>query len=285
LQLAVEPQNLFDDTVADMDVTVNYLPDNHDPLHQISDYVESIRISLWDTAFYREFNAEKRVHKNNPPEKQLKFGPALKRVVYRYFKFVLFPAHAISKSPTFFTDYKDTESKSSMYTQGILKSWSPVHLETCTWYLDCPLKKPLSNEIALRDFLEPSLKSIEPARPGGATKDTSKNPKDPKPKEPKRKAIIVDDNDEDTTVMEAPALYSADVISSPVQPLAKRLRKDPTATTPTVKLATMVGFVTPPKRRSMSATTRLPSRSTSSMEMIINNSFVQIVEEKSLTKS
>jgi hypothetical protein len=69
LQLAVEPQNLFDDTVADMDVTVNYLPDNHDPLHQISDYVESIRISLWDTAFYREFNAEKRVHKNNPPEK------------------------------------------------------------------------------------------------------------------------------------------------------------------------------------------------------------------------
>jgi hypothetical protein len=145
-----------------MDVTVNYLPDNHDPLHQISDYVESIRISLWDSAFYREFNAEKGVHKNNPPEKQLNFAPALKRVVYRYFKFVLFPAHAISKSSAFFTDYKDTESKSSIYTEGILKSWSPIHLGTCAWYLDCPLKKPPSNEIALCDSLEPSLKSIEP---------------------------------------------------------------------------------------------------------------------------
>jgi hypothetical protein len=215
--------------------------------------------------------------------------------VYRYFKFVLFPGHAISKSPTFFTDYKDTESESSMYTQGILKSWSLVHLETCAWYLDCSLKKPPSNEIALRDSLEPSLKSIKAARLGGAAKDTSKKPKDPKlkepkpkepkPKEPKRKAIIVDDSDEDTTVMEAPALYSANVISSPVQPPAKRLREDPTSTTPTVKLAAMVGFVTPPKRRSMSATTGLPSRSTSSMEMIINESFVRIVEEKSLTKS
>jgi hypothetical protein len=225
----------------------------------------------------------------------LNFDPALKRVVYRYFKFVLFPTHAISKSPAFFTDYKDTESENSMYTQGILKSWSLVHLETCAWYLDCPLKKPPSNEIALHDSLEPSLKSIEPAWPGGVAKDTSKKPKDPKPKdpkpkdpkpkEPKRKAIIVDDSDEDTTVMEAPALYSADVTSSPVQPLAKRLREDPTATTPTVKLTTMVGFVTPPKRRSMSATTWLLSRSTSSMEMIIDDSFIRIVEEKSLTKS
>jgi hypothetical protein len=84
----------------------------------------------------------------------------------------------------------------------------------------------------------------------------------------------VDDSDEDTTVMEAPALYSADVTSSPAQPPAKKLREDPIATTPTVKFAAMVGFVTPPKRRSMSATTGLPSRSMSSMEMIINDSFI-----------
>ena len=122
-------------------------------------------------------------------------------------------------------------------------------METCGWYLDCPLKKPPSNEIALRDFLEPSLKSIEPARLGGAAKDILKKPKYPKPKEPKWKAIIVDASDEDISIMEAPALYSANVISSPVQPLAKRLREDPIATTPIVKLAAMVGFITPPKRK------------------------------------
>jgi hypothetical protein len=195
--LAVEAQRLFEDAVADLNVIVNYLPENHEPLPQISDYVESIRISLWDSAFFREFNAEKGVHKNNTPEKQLNFGPALKRVVYRYFKFVLFPAQAISKSPAFFTNYKDIESESSMYTQGILKSWSTVHLEACGWYLDCPLKKPPSFEIALRDSLEPSLKSLEPTRPSNIANDTSKKPKEPKPKqpkqkEPKRKAIIVE---------------------------------------------------------------------------------------------
>jgi hypothetical protein len=133
--LVVEAKSLFDEVVADLNIVVNYLPDNHDPLPQISDYVESMRISLWDTAFYREFNTKKRVHKNNPIEKRLNFFPALKRVVYRYFKFVLFPPHAITKSSAFFTDYKDTENENRMYTQGILKSWSKVHLKTCTWYL------------------------------------------------------------------------------------------------------------------------------------------------------
>jgi hypothetical protein len=263
--------------VADLNVSVNYHPENHDPLPQISDYVESVRISLWDNAFFHEFNADKRVHKNNIPEKQLNFGQALKRVVYRYFKFVLFPNHAISKTPAFFTNYKDTESENTMYTQGILKSWSPVHLETYAWYLDCPLKKPLSFEIALRDSLEPSLKSIEPACPSDAAKDTSKKPKGPKLKEPKCKAIIIDDSDEDTAVIEASFLQTGDVSSSPVEPLTKRPRVESTATMVIEKLATIVGFGTPPKRRSMLATTGLSSRSTSSTEMIINNSFVRIV--------
>jgi hypothetical protein len=265
---------------------VNYLPDNHDPLPQISDYVESMRISLWDTAFYREFNTEKGVHKNNPIEKQLNFFPALRHVVYRYFKFILFPAHAVTKSPAFFSDYKDTESENNMYTQGILKSWSKVHLETCAWYLNCPLKKPPSGEITLRDSLEPSLKNCEATHPILVAKDTAKKQKEPKPKEPKRKAIIVDDSDEDIDVMDQiPPVHQIAVITSPKQPPNKRLREDPPATLSIVKPAPIVGFVTPPKRRSMLAITGLSSRSSSSMEMIINDSFVRIVEEKTLTKS
>jgi hypothetical protein len=285
--------------VADLNVTVNYLPKNHDPLPQISDYVESIRISLWDTAFYREFNAEKGVHKNNTPERQMNFGPALKRVLYRYFKFVLFPHQAISKSPAFFTNYKDTESEDSMFTRGILNSWNTVHLETCGWYLDCPFRKPPTFEIALRDSLEPSLKTNEPTRPVSSTKDASKKtkepkpkepkpkepkPKEPKPKEPKRKAIIVDDSDEDTAVLEAPLHQSVEVTSSPDEPPSKRLRENPTPISPIVRQTPNVGFVTPPKRKSMLATTGLTFRTTSTMEMIINDSFIRIVEEKTLTK-
>jgi hypothetical protein len=208
--------------------------------------VESIRISLWDTAFYCEFNAEKGVHKNNTPERQMNFGPALKRVLYRYFKFVLFPHQAISKLPAFFTNYKDMESEDSMFTRGILNSWNTVHLETCGWYLDCPFRKPPTFEIALRDSLEPSLKTNEPTRPVSSTKDASKKtkepkPKEPKPKEPKRKAIIVDDSDEDTAVFE-------------------RLRENPTPISPIVRQTPNVGFVTPPKRKSMLATTGVGAR-------------------------
>jgi hypothetical protein len=251
--------------VADLNVTVNYLPKNHDPLPQISDYVESIRISLWDTAFYCEFNAEKGVHKNNTPERQMNFGPALKRVLYRYFKFVLFPHQAISKSPAFFTNYKDTESEDSMFTRGILNSWNTVHLETCGWYLDCPFRKPPTFEIALRDSLEPSLKTNEPTRPVSSTKDASKKtkepkPKEPKPKEPKRKAIIVDDSDEDTAVFEAPLHQSVEVTSSPDEPPSKRLRENPTPISPIVRQTPNVGFVTPPKRKSMLATTGVGAR-------------------------
>jgi hypothetical protein len=132
LQLVVEAKSLFDEAVADLNVVVDYLPDNHDPLPQISDYVESMRILLWDTAFYREFNAEKGVYKNNPIEKQLNFFPALMRVVCRYFKFVLFPAHAITKSPAFFTNYKDTEVRvactpRAFSNHGAKFIWKLVH--------------------------------------------------------------------------------------------------------------------------------------------------------------
>jgi hypothetical protein len=131
----------------------------------------------------------------------LNFGPALKRVVYRYFKFVLFFAQAISKFPAFFTNYKDMESEDSMYTQGILNSWNTVHLETCAWYLDFPLKKPTSFDIALCDSLEPSIGNNEPIRSVSSAKDASKKTKEPKLKEPKRKAIIVNDSNEDTIVL------------------------------------------------------------------------------------
>ena len=61
--MAIETDKLFDATVADMHVSTNYLPDGMDPLFIIFYYVKAMRISLWDTAFFRKFGVDKGVHK------------------------------------------------------------------------------------------------------------------------------------------------------------------------------------------------------------------------------
>ena len=85
------------------------------------------------------------------------FKRALHCVMYGYFKYILFPANAMSRSPPFFVNYLDQESDEFMLIEGIMKQWDSVHWDRCGWYLDCPLTKPLSFDIALRDSLEPSL--------------------------------------------------------------------------------------------------------------------------------
>ena len=77
-------------------------------------------------------------------------------------------------------------------------------METCAWYLDFLLKKPPSFEIALHDSLEPSIRNNEPTHLVSFAKDSSKKTKEPMHKDPKRKAIIVNDSDEDTIVSESP---------------------------------------------------------------------------------
>jgi hypothetical protein len=81
------------------------------------------------------------------------FKQAMGKVLFRYFKFLLFPKKALSKTPAFFVAYLDKDSEDCMFTEAILKAWDPVHLPTCGWYLDCP-----SSEVTLRKSLEPALK-------------------------------------------------------------------------------------------------------------------------------
>jgi hypothetical protein len=90
-QLADETVKLFDATIEDMGVNINYFPDGQDPMSTISEYIETMRISLWKTAFFFEFSMEKGVHKNKKVEDQVNFKPAMRRVLFRYFKFMLFP--------------------------------------------------------------------------------------------------------------------------------------------------------------------------------------------------
>jgi hypothetical protein len=180
-QLADEAVNLFDATISDMGVTINYALDGQDPIPSISEYIETMRISLWDSAFFLEFSSDKGVHKNKSSEDQVNFKQAMRRVLFRYFKFVLFSKKALFRTPAFFAAYLDKDSEDCMFTEAILKAWDPVHLPTCGWYLDCPLKRPPSSEVTLRESLEPALKgqiaSIPKVQAKGSVKKGGKRKK------------------------------------------------------------------------------------------------------------
>jgi hypothetical protein len=77
-----------------------------------------------------------------------------------YFKYVFFPTKAISKSPPLFANYLDKESEKCLFRKEIIKSWSSMHWEKCRWYLDCPLKKPPTFDLALQDSIEPAPKRM-----------------------------------------------------------------------------------------------------------------------------
>jgi len=153
--LAVEAEDLFTGVVTDLGVTINFNPEGEDPIPTIFDYVEAMRCTMWDTAFFREFRGAEQPHKNKTPDQQPNFFPAVRRVLYRYFKYILLPRMAISKVPAFFPNYLDTTSEECMYTAGMMKAWDSCHYEKCGWYMDCPVKKPPAFDIALRDSIQP----------------------------------------------------------------------------------------------------------------------------------
>ena len=280
-QLAIETEKLFDATVADLGVSINYLPDGMDPLPTIFDYVETMRILLWDTAFFREFAVDKGIHKNHKIDKQLNFKSAMQRVLYRYFKYILFPAKAISKSPTFFANYLDKESEECMFTEGIMKSWDPIHWEKCGWYLDCPLKRPPTFDIVLRDSIEPALRGTVVDASKTVDKDATKKPKKTKAKT-KKLVVQLDDSDEDVPIQDSfNNLVVTGPSSSNFEVLLPPSKRQKTISTPMVLVPNSSPiFELPPKLKGMMDTLVPLSTNHTSLDLILNDSFVRIIEEK-----
>jgi hypothetical protein len=101
---------------------------------------------------------EKRIHRNKRSEDQVNFKQAMHRVLFRYFKFIMFPRKALARILAFFALYLDKNSEDCIFMKGILKTWDLIHLPTCGWYLDCLLKRPPSSELSFCESLEPPLK-------------------------------------------------------------------------------------------------------------------------------
>jgi hypothetical protein len=176
-QLVDEIVKLFDATIENMGVNINYFSDCQVSISSISEYIETMHISLWETVFFLEFSIEKEVHKNKKAEDQMNFKQAVRRVLFRYFKFILFSLKALARTPTFFATFLDKDSEDCMFTEAILKAWDPVHSPTCGWYLDCPLKRPPSSKVSLCESLEPALKGKIASTPNPQTKEFVKGRK------------------------------------------------------------------------------------------------------------
>ena len=93
-------------------------------------------------------------------EEQPNFFEAVRRTLYRYFKCIIFPRKDTSKVPAFFANYLDITNIECMYINAILKAWDPVHHKRCGWYIDCPPKKTLAFDVAMRDKLQPNLSKV-----------------------------------------------------------------------------------------------------------------------------
>jgi hypothetical protein len=186
-----------------------------------------------------------------------------------------------------------------MFTEAILKAWDPVHLPTCGWYLDCPLKKPPSSEVTLRESLEPTLKgqiasipkvqAKDPVKKGEKRKKSTLEVKKSTP-EAKKSTPVATNSD---VVIEVASILE-DVETSTInlarpfmkedEPGAKRYHPTPLTQVVSVPSSNVSTIQLLPKLKGMALVPPPISSSSTSSEFILNDSFVRMVEEKQHTK-
>ena len=288
-QIAVEADELFSGVLTDLGENIEYNPDGEDPILTIFDYVEAMRCQLWEVAFFIELGGANGAHKNNPPEKQPFFVQAVRRVLYRYFRYVLLPRKAISKVPVFFPNYLDIDSTDSMFTPAIIKAWDPIHFQHCGWYLDCPMKKPPPFDIALRDSIQPLLPSSSvsipnpesPTPPKGGSSRSKTASKGSRPRGSKRKAVELEEEPMDEEIpatgcdiSDLPAVVGDPIGSNPPRaPALKRIHLQGGGQ------ANPITFV-PPAVKSMSSSPACTSSSSFQRVLILNDSFPNMLDYK-----
>jgi hypothetical protein len=206
----------------------------------------------------------------------------MRRVLFKYLKFILFPFKALSRTPPFFATYLDKDSKDCMFTEAILKAWDPVHLSTCGWYLDCALKRPASSKVTLRESLEPALKSQIAYAPKAQAKDFVKKGGKRKKSTPEATnfdvvvevASIPEDVEASIVNIGSPSIMKKD------EPSAKRLRPSQLTQLVSFSSSNVSTFELLPKLKGMALIPPPISNSSTSLEFILKDSFVRMVEEK-----
>jgi hypothetical protein len=154
--------------------------------------------------------------------------------------------------------------------------------------LDCPLKKPPSSEVILRESLEPALKGKIASIPNPQEKESVKKGRKRKKPSPETKkstpetksANLVVDLESLTEDLEASIVNTISPIMKKDEPTAKRLKPFPLSQPQDVLPSNVSTFELLPKLKGMALIPPLSSNWSTSSELILNDSFVRKAEEK-----
>ena len=173
-------------------------------------------------------------------------------------------ANALDKIPIFFENFKDVKSENSMFTPEICKDWNEAHWYECGWYLDCPMRKTPHSELELRTRFEPTFVSpiVEEDLPRTAA-----------PAKCKR-----------TNISQVPEQsQDHDIFNG--QPSSKKLKvsKPTTSSNTNLALSTILEPFTSLKIKTKASQTTQCSYNNDSYELILNDSFLNILNVKEKT--
>jgi len=82
--LAKEALRLYESTISELNITIKIAPDTAKFLPLFADYVESWRVTCWETAFFKLFKSNDGIMKNKTFDKQSGGLQAIRQVVYMY---------------------------------------------------------------------------------------------------------------------------------------------------------------------------------------------------------
>ena len=73
---------------------------------------------------------------------------------YRYWIHILLSDEALNQEHPYFSSWKDTRSKDSMFTSEQVKEWDWKHLLGCHWYIEMPFLRTLPHEVNNRQTVD-----------------------------------------------------------------------------------------------------------------------------------
>ena len=83
-QLGKEALVLNESTIFELNITIKITSETAEPLPLFVDYVESWRVTCWETTFFKLFKSNDGIMKNKTFDKQPGGLQAMRRVVYMY---------------------------------------------------------------------------------------------------------------------------------------------------------------------------------------------------------
>ncbi len=82
-ELDKEALVLYESTIYELNITIKVAHEATKPLPLFADYIESWRVTCWETTFFKLFRSNDGIMKNHTLDKQLEGFQVMKQIIYR----------------------------------------------------------------------------------------------------------------------------------------------------------------------------------------------------------